>query len=64
MIKNFRMTITFILLSSLNLCDALQNLVPFAQFKKREKHPWRSITCSRVTGKKSNTPPYVFFQVF
>ena len=24
--------------------DALRNLVPFAQYKKREKHPWRSVT--------------------
>ena len=22
-------------------CDALRDLVPFAQFKKHEKHPWR-----------------------
>ena len=25
-------------------CDALRDLVPFGQFKKREKHPWRSVT--------------------
>ena len=25
----------------LDICDALRNLVPFVQFKKREKHPWR-----------------------
>ena len=24
-------------------CDALRDLVPFLQFKKREKHPWRSV---------------------
>ena len=24
--------------------DALRDLVPFVQFKKREKHPWRSLT--------------------
>ena len=23
--------------------DALRDLVAFAQFKKREKHPWRSV---------------------
>ena len=23
-------------------CDALRNLVPFVQFKKREKQPWMS----------------------
>ena len=26
-------------------CDVLYDLVPFAQFKKREKHSWRSVTC-------------------
>ena len=31
-------------------CDALRNLVPLVQFKKREKHPWRN-NCT-----KSNTP--------
>ena len=36
------------------ICDALCNLVPFAQFKKRERHPWRS------NFTKSNTPPWVF----
>ena len=24
-------------------CDALRDLVPFVRFKKREKHPWRSV---------------------
>ena len=32
------------------LRDALHDLVPFVQFLKSEKHPWRSVT-------KSNTPP-------
>ena len=26
----------------LQICDALRDLVPFVQFKKRQKHPWRS----------------------
>ena len=39
------------------LCDILRDLVPLVQFKKREKHPWRSLTFST----KSNTPPWVFF---
>ena len=30
------------------LCDALRDLVPFIQFKKREKHPWRSVTFSKA----------------
>ena len=25
-------------------CDVLRDLVPFVQFKKREKHSWRSVT--------------------
>ena len=29
-------------------CNALRDLVPFAQFKKREKHPWRSVNFSKV----------------
>ena len=33
-------------------CDALRDLVPFAQFKKREKHPWRSVNFSEVAGLK------------
>ena len=30
--------------------DALRPVVPFVQFKKREKHPWRSVTFSKVAG--------------
>ena len=44
--------------------DALRNLAPFVQFKKREKHPWKSVTLSKVAEAcnftKSNTPPWVF----
>ena len=33
---------------SVVICDdALRDLVPFVQFKKREKHPWRSVTFSK-----------------
>ena len=41
------------------LCDALRDLVPFVQFRKREKLPWRSANFSPIT--ESNTPPWVFF---
>ena len=34
------------------ICDALRNLVPFVQFKKRKKHPWRSVNFSKVAGLK------------
>ena len=33
-----------------SICDALRDLVPFVQFKKREKYPWRSVTFSKVAG--------------
>ena len=33
-----------------NLSNALRDLVPFVQFKKREKHPWRSVTLIKVAG--------------
>ena len=45
-------------------CDALRDLVPFVQFKKLEKHTWRSVTlwvsftflnCTNVT-KSRKTP--------
>ena len=29
------------------MCDAMRDLEPFVQFKKREKHPWRRITFSK-----------------
>ena len=28
----------------MSICDALRDFVPFVQFKKREKQPWRSVT--------------------
>ena len=30
------------------ICGALRGLVAFAQFKKREEHPWRSVNFSKV----------------
>ena len=41
------------------ICDALRDLLPFVQFKKREKYAWRSVTFCNFT--KINTPPWVFF---
>ena len=32
------------------ICDALRDLVAFVQFKRREKHPWRSVNFSKVAG--------------
>ena len=31
-------------------CDTLRDLIIFVQFKKREKHPWTSVTFSKVAG--------------
>ena len=63
----------FFLINFGHICDALRDLVPFVQFKKREKRPWRRVTFSKAYFKqvyfkftlsnftKSNTPPWVFF---
>ena len=32
------------------ICDVLCDLVPFVQFKKREKHPRRSVNFNKVAG--------------
>ena len=32
------------------LCDVLRDLVPFVQFRKCEKRPWKSVTFSKVAG--------------
>ena len=34
----------------MRICDALRDLLLFVQFKKREKHPWRSVNFSKVAG--------------
>ena len=44
--------IYFWILSSISqfiMQDTLHDLVPFVQYKKHEKHLWRSITFSKVT---------------
>ena len=46
------------------ICGALRDLVPFAQFKKREKHPRRSVNFSKIAGFKINTHSWVFFTFF
>ena len=32
------------------ICDAVRDLVPFVQFKERDKHPRRTATFSKVAG--------------
>ena len=43
------------------ICGALRDLVAFVKFKKREKHPWRSVNCNFT---KINIPPWVFLTFF
>ena len=37
------------------ICDVLRDFASFAQLKKCEKHPWRSVTFSKVAGFKPAT---------
>ena len=34
----------------LEVYHILHDLVPYVQFLKREKHPWRNVIVSKVTG--------------
>ena len=36
-----------------SICGVLHDLVRFVQFKKREKHPWKSVTFSKGAEKIS-----------
>ena len=52
-------------MNQFNKCDALRDLVPFVQLKKREKYPWKCATLRKVTFSnftKSNSPLRVFFK--
>ena len=40
----------YFLLERVGICVALRDLVPFVQFKKREKDPWSSVSFSKVAG--------------
>ena len=39
----------------IDIFDVLRDLVPFVHFIKHEKHPWRSVTFSKVV-LKVNSP--------
>ena len=55
---------SFLILSSMvMICGALRNLVPCAQFKKCEKHPWRSIIFC-TNGTKSRKAPHILLYFF
>ena len=47
-------------------CGTSRDLIPSVQFKKREKHPWRSVDfkASACNFTKINTPPWMFFTFF
>ena len=42
----------------------MQDLVSFVQFKKRGKHPRRSVTFGKAAGCKSIIPQWVFFTLY
>ena len=53
--------------SILDICGALCDLLPFAQFKKNEKPSSKIVTFSKIEAfnfNKSNTPQWVFFMFF
>ena len=43
--------------------DALGDLLPFVQFKKRKKHPWRSVTFSKSAGFSCRLKPAFLVKV-
>ena len=48
------------------MCHVLHDLVPFVQFKKREKHEYRTVIFSKVIGylfKVNNKNTRCFFQI-
>ena len=58
----YSLFLTHLLTLSFIKCVVLRDLVPFVQFKKLEKHPWRSVTFSKACNfTKSNSPLWVFF---
>ena len=46
-IDTFKQT-EILALGKVQICDALRDLAPFVQIKKREKHPWRSLNFNKV----------------
>ena len=46
-----------------NSCGALRDLVPFVQFKKREKHPSRSVNFSKVAGCITNNKTVILMEI-
>ena len=44
-------------------CDSFCDLVPFIQFKKREKHPQKSDTFSKVAGLTFTVDSFEIFEI-
>ena len=42
-----------LLLLNFNICDILRDLVPIVQFQEQEKHPWRSVTFSKLQAEET-----------
>ena len=60
---NYQLYATFSkysLLSLFRICGVLRDLVPFVEFKKREKHSWRSVNFSKVAGFSQHSSMGVF----
>ena len=51
------------------ICGVLRDLVLYAQFKKHEKHPWKSLILAKLQASASkfakiSTPPWLIFTFF
>ena len=60
MTNNLVILIVLVLTSPWIKCDTLRDLVPFVQFKNREKHPWRSVVFSKVAGSRATHHKYSY----
>ena len=49
-IVNTKSSVTHVFKVLWPIFGALSDLVPFVQFKKRKKHPWRSVNFRKVAG--------------
>ena len=47
-----------------NACDKLRDMAPFAQFKKREKHPWTHVTLLKPATLQKVTLLHAYFSRF
>ena len=57
---NIKISKLFLALSKRIICDALRDLIPVVQFKKREKRSWWSSTFSKIAGFSFTIPKNCF----